>query len=567
MTPIGSYPFGVDFHFCIPNPTNALNISVSAAYCITILGFRGVLLKFGVATHACVYFKKNGDKSGMAHESSGSPPIHCEKRMAGRTSSISALEDDKIFRVGFYSFEQPDPEEAVLRAALENAADFAWRRLELPATAQGWMPSESDITTLRPAAVIVILGTTDTAVIEPLFARLRLGNPKRPILVASRGLNADGISQVLSQGASDFLLPPYRAEDLLPRLRWMLHPLRGNASIIARIKAGVGVRSIVGESPIFVAEVNKLARIAPCSAPVLIRGESGTGKEVFARAIHYLGARAGHSFVPVNCGAIPEQLVESELFGHQRGAFTGAVKDRIGLVEEADGGTMFLDEVDTLPFASQVKLLRFLQDGEFRPVGASKPARATVRVIAAANTDFERIVHERKFREDLYYRINVLRLALPPLRERQGDLPLLAHHLLEKQALLLGYPAKPLAACALKCMAIYPWPGNVRELENVLTRALVFSEGAEIQAEDLSLPISPDLSGDESFRTMKARLINDFERDYLQKMLDRYKGNITQAAHAAVKNRRAFWELLRKHGLALHRERLSSTKGHARTPG
>lgn len=134
-------------------------------------------------------------------------------------------------------------------------------------------------------------------------------------------------------------------------------------------------------------------------------------------AIHYLGARVGHPFVPVNCGAIPEQLVESELFGHQRGAFTGAVKDRTGLVEEADGGTMFLDEVDTLPLASQVKLLRFLQDGEFRPLGASKPTRATVRVIAAANTDFERIIHERKFREDLYYRINVLHLALPPLRE------------------------------------------------------------------------------------------------------------------------------------------------------
>jgi two-component system, NtrC family, response regulator GlrR len=214
-----------------------------------------------------------------------------------------------------------------------------------------------------------------------------------------------------------------------------------------------------------------------------------------------------------------------------------------------------------------VKLLRFLQDGEFRPLGASKPARATVRVIAAANTDFERIIRERRFREDLYYRINVLRLALPPLRERQGDLPLLAHHLLEKQALLLGCPAKPLAAHALECMKIYQWPGNVRELENVLTRALVFSEGPEIQAEDLSLPISPEKSGDESFRTLKARVIKDFERDYLQKMLDRHEGNITHAAQAAVKNRRAFWELLRKNGFSLGRKRYALDKEHPRTGG
>jgi len=423
------------------------------------------------------------------------------------------------------------------------------------------MPSELDITALRPGAVIVALSTAETTVIEPLFARLRLGDPQRPILVAPRGLTADGISAVLSLGASDFLLPPYRAEDLVPRLRRMLHPARRRDSLVTRIQAGVGLRSIVGESPILLVEVKKLPRIAACDAPVLIRGESGTGKEVFARAIHYLGARAGHPFVPVNCGAIPEQLMESELFGHQRGAFTGAIKDRIGLVGEADGGTMLLDEVDTLPLASQVKLLRFLQDGEFRPLGASRAARATVRVIAAANADFERIIQERKFREDLYYRLNVLRLLLPPLRERREDLPLLAHHLLERQALVLGCAAKALDAGALDSMAAYQWPGNVRELENVLTRALVFSEGAEIQAEDLSLPMPLERAGDESFRTEKARVIRAFERDYLQKMLNRYKGNITQAANGAVKNRRAFWELLRKHGLALHRERFSSAKG------
>ena len=485
--------------------------------------------------------------------------LHGKRRAGGGPSTISLI--------GFCSSDENDSEEPGLHAAVEQDGDFVWTRLEIRASPQSLTPVKSETNALRLAAVVVLLGTADAAVVEPLFASLRLDNPKLPILVASRGLNADGISRVLSQGASDFLLPPYRAEDILPRLRRMLRPPSGDDSIIARIKAGIGVRSIVGESPIFVAEVNKLTRIAPSNAPVLIRGESGTGKEVFARAIHYLGARAGQPFVPVNCGAIPEQLVESELYGHLRGAFTGAVRDRIGLVEEADGGTMFLDEVDTLPLASQVKLLRFLQDGEFRRVGASKPSRATVRVIAAANTDFERIINERKFREDLYYRLNVLRLALPPLRERQGDLPLLADHLLNKQALLLGCPAKPLAPYALECMGIYRWPGNVRELENVLTRALVFSEGAEILADDLSLPGSPEKSSEESFRTLKARVIKDFERDYLQKMLDRHDGNITHAAQAAVKNRRAFWELLRKHGFSLERKRFPVGKEHPRTGG
>ena len=494
----------------------------------------------------------------MADQFEASPPAHCEKRMrmAGRVSisSVSALPGDKSFRVGLYSLDRPDPEEALLCAALENSRDLAWQPLELPTGVEGWMPSEREIAALRPGTVIVVLRTAETTVIEPLFARLRLGDPERPILVAPCGLSADGISQVLSCGASDFLLPPYCAEDLLPRLRRLLHPARGRDPLVNRIQAGVGLRNIVGKSPILLAEVKKLPRIATCDAPVLIRGESGTGKEVFARAIHYLGSRAGHPFVPVNCGAIPEPLVESELFGHRRGAFTGAVKDRTGLLEEADGGTLLLDEVDALPLASQVKLLRFLQDGEFRPLGASRPGRASVRIIAAGNADFEQIIHERKFREDLYYRINVLRLALPPLRERHGDLHLLARHLLEKQALLLGCRAKPLAPSALECMAVYRWPGNVRELENVLTRALVLSEGAEIQTEDLSLPTLVERSANESFRTEKARVVRAFERHYLQKMLDRHQGNITHAAQAAAKNRRAFWELLRKHGLSWDRK-------------
>lgn len=500
----------------------------------------------------------------MAHGSKdcSSPLVADEMRKPGDVSSIVVVSEKKPFQVGFYSLERHDPEEAVLRDALEHAGDFAWRRLELQGGVQGFLPSTADVAALRPGAVIAVLSSAESAVIEPLFAQFRLDDPERPILVAPRGLTADGISEVLARGASDFLLPPYRAEDLLPRLRRLCRQVPRRKQLASRIQVSVGLRSIVGQSSVLLGEVKKLTRMAACDAPVLIRGESGTGKEVFARAIHYLGSRSGRPFVPVNCGAIPESLVETELFGHRRGAFTGAIKDRIGLIEEANGGTMLLDEVDTLPLASQVKLLRFLQDGEFRPVGASKPTCASVRVIAAGNSDFEQIIRERKFREDLFYRINVLRLTLPPLRERQGDLRLLARHLLEKQALLLGCSLKPLAASALQSMEAYCWPGNVRELENILTRALVLSEGAEIKAEDLALPMPIESSSNGSFRIEKARVVRAFERDYLQKMLDRHEGNITHAAQAAAKNRRAFWELLRKHGLPLDRKSFAVVKEH-----
>ena len=519
-------------------------------------------LRFGVAAHQRAPDSTSSKQNDMANGSKhrGSSRARSGKRLASGVSNIPALANGRSFSIGFYSHEQHDPDEGVLRAAVENGSDFTWKRLESDTGAQELMPSVSEVTASHPGAVIAVLNTAEPAVVEPLFARLRSDDPRRPILVAPRGLTADGISVVLSHGASDFLLAPYRSEDLLPRLRRLVHPIPRSRQSVARIQAGVGLRNIVGQSPAFLGEVKRLPRIATCDAPVLIRGESGTGKEVFARAVHYLSRRAGEPFVPINCGAIPEALLESELFGHRRGAFTGAVKDRMGLVGEADGGTIFLDEVDALSLQSQVKLLRFLQDGEFRPLGACKPACANVRVIAAGNADFDQIVRERKFREDFYYRLNVLRIVLPPLRERQGDLPLLAHHLLERQAPLLGCAVKPLAASALASLRAYPWPGNVRELENVLTRALVFSDGSAIQAEDLSLPFLLEESGDESFRSEKERVIRTFERDYLQRMLTRHEGNITHAARAAAKNRRAFWELLRKHGLSPDRKDIEVAK-------
>jgi len=307
---------------------------------------------------------------------------------------------------------------------------------------------------------------------------------------------------------------------------------------------------IIGESPALLEQVERVPLFAKSGATVLISGESGTGKEVFARALHYLSARSGGPFVPVNCGALPEHLVESEIFGHKRGAFTGALADQAGLIQQAGAGTLFLDEIDALTRTAQVKLLRFLQDGEYRAVGGQELARADIRIIAATNADLDRLVSEGSFREDLFYRLNVLGLRLPPLRERRGDIVLLADHILQRQA-----APKKLSLEALKRLFVHSWPGNVRELENVLTRAIVLCLGDTIQCRDLNLPADGNAGETDSFQKTKARVVRRFEHDFLATVLRAHQGNITRAAHAAHKNRRAFWELLRKHGLLQNAKR------------
>jgi len=323
---------------------------------------------------------------------------------------------------------------------------------------------------------------------------------------------------------------------------------RGDA-FVQKLKEDIGLKQIIGESPAFLERVQCVPRFARCDATVLISGESGTGKELFARAIHYLSPRAGRPFVPVNCGALPENLVESEIFGHKRGAFTGAASDQAGLIREAEGGTLFLDEIDCLTPQAQVKLLRFLQDGEYRSVGSQQILHANIRVVAAANADFTCIVREGKFREDLFYRLNVLTLTLPPLRERPSDILLLTRDFLEKQAAITNIRPKNISLAALNRLLMHPWPGNVRELQNVLMRAIVLSDRCEIELSDLNLPDNGHTVEDQSFQIMKSRVVWQFEHDFLTSVLHAHHGNISHAAVAAKKNRRAFWQLLRKHGL------------------
>jgi DNA-binding NtrC family response regulator len=400
-----------------------------------------------------------------------------------------------------------------------------------------------------PDVVVATLGAFEAKNTDLFLASLQRAFPHRSVLVTTTDPDTFDFFRVLEMGASDFLLPPLRRSELLPRLMRQTRVTRCGDALVQKLKEDIGLKHIIGESPVFLDKVRCVPRFARCDATVLVSGESGTGKEIFARAIHYLSPRAGRPFVPVNCGALPENLVESEIFGHKRGAFTGAASDQGGLIREAEGGTLFLDEIDCLTAQAQVKLLRFLQDGEYRSVGSQQILRANIRVIAATNADLNEVVRSGKFREDLFYRLNVLALALPALRERPGDILLLTHDFLEKQAALTETRPKNLSLAAINRLLTHSWPGNVRELQNVLTRAIVLSDHDSIESSDLDLPEDGPAAEEQSFRAMKSHAVQRFEHDYLATVLRAHEGNITRAASAVKKNRRAFWELLRKHGL------------------
>jgi DNA-binding NtrC family response regulator len=320
--------------------------------------------------------------------------------------------------------------------------------------------------------------------------------------------------------------------------------------------------NFVGASRPFVEGVELIRKYARSSATVLIFGESGTGKELAARAIHYLSARRDLPFVPVNCGALPEQLVESELFGHTRGAFTDARETRAGLVTQAKGGTLFLDEIETMSCRAQVVLLRFLQSKEFRSVGSGTVQSADVRVIAAANTDLQVLVNRGRFRADLLFRLDVLPIRMPPLRERSGDLVPLAQSFLDALNRQSHEAPKVLSPESLAVLSAHSWPGNVRELENVIERAFVLAFGSPVvrittigeQAES-----EREASREDLFRVAKARAVAQFERTYITALLTRTAGNITLAARISGKDRRDIGKLLQKYGLK--RDQFSGTFG------
>jgi DNA-binding NtrC family response regulator len=384
-----------------------------------------------------------------------------------------------------------------------------------------------------------------------IIQSLRRELPQAPVLLVVDSTDTAAVRQMLGEAVEDFVTPPLKEVELLPRLWRLLARQREEPETVKRtLRRQLGLRRLVGESQAFLAAVERIPIYAKYDGTVLIEGETGTGKELVARAIHHLSPRAGKAFVPVDCGAIPPQLVENELFGHVRGAFTGATVFHQGLVHEAEGGTLFLDEIDALPPVTQVKFLRLLQEREYRPLGSTVPMTADIRVIAATNSKVEQLVRRRSIREDLYYRLSVLRLRLPPLRDRRQDIVLLARHLAAKHARRINRPIPAISPGAIHRLLQHEWPGNVRELEHVIERALLLSEQRLLITErDVELG-SPDVPAETvSFKRAKAEAVSRFEQSYIENMLATYHGNISQAAAAARKNRRAFWELMRKHGI------------------
>jgi len=321
------------------------------------------------------------------------------------------------------------------------------------------------------------------------------------------------------------------------------------------IRQSVALGRLIGTSPCFEREIGKLPRIARSEASVLIRGETGTGKEIVARTIHYLSRREAGPFVPVNCGAIPVELVESELFGVEKGAYTGAAEARRGLVEEGEDGTLFLDEVDCLPPSAQVKLLRFLQEREVRHLGSTKTRRVDTRVVAATNSDTERKLRDGSLRADLYYRLNVLQVQLPPLRDRCDDVLALTRHFLRKHG-SADTPQRRLSRRAERALLLHAWPGNVRELEHVVQRALVLcGDSASIELAHLELTLDPAADEPGTMSEEKEEVVSRFEKRYVERMLALHRGNISRAARAAERSRRGFFGLIRKHGIDVTRFR------------
>jgi DNA-binding NtrC family response regulator len=368
-----------------------------------------------------------------------------------------------------------------------------------------------------------------------LLAHVRRVAPETPILmITAYGTVASAVT-AMRDGASDYLLKPVQFEDLLLKIERTLEHgqiARTHRVITEQLAAESVFHNLVGTSEPMVRLFEMVRRLSNVKSNVLITGESGTGKELFARAIHYNGVTRDRPFVPVNCGAIPDNLVESALFGHRRGSFTGANQDRIGFFEAADGGTLFLDEISTLPVAVQSTLLRALEEKLIVPVGDTRPRPVDVRIIAASNRDLAVMVAGGEFREDLLFRLDVVKLDLPPLRRRKEDIPLLVQHFLAKHTREMNKEVTGLTNAAMQAMLRYDWRGNVRELENVIERAVIFADDGQIGVEQL--PFANDGAGEDVGEELK-EAVRQFERHHIICCLRRHDYDKAETArHLAI---------------------------------
>ncbi len=394
-----------------------------------------------------------------------------------------------------------------------------------------------------------------------LLSRLR---EQAPVILVTGFGTLDAAVEASRGGAWDFISKPFKVEEVVASARRAMEQATGDASgggpspSAESLLASYEGEGLAGRAPSMIELYKEIARVSPSRSTVLITGESGTGKELVARAIHKHSARAASPFVAVNCGALTETLLEAELFGHVRGAFTGAASDRRGMWEEAEGGTLFLDEVGETSPAMQVKLLRALQEGEVRRVGASRPVRVNVRVVAATNRDLEEEVRVGRFREDLFYRLSVITLRVPPLRERRGDIPLLAERFLRAAAQRAGRRLR-LSEAALASLITYAWPGNVRELESAVEYAALHARGAEVETEDMPAKLQPSgararsVAASPSLAALYADLptLDELERRYLLHVLEATGRNRSRAAEILGIDRRTLYRMAERFGVRL----------------
>ncbi len=377
-----------------------------------------------------------------------------------------------------------------------------------------------------------------------LLDEIKRIQPSSNVIIMTAYATIETAVEATRKGAFDYIAKPFRKERILLTLSRALEwqaLARENIALRRSLEQEKMLPPIVGSSPAMMSTLDRIKHVAKSMATILIQGESGTGKELAAKAIHVYSDRRDKTFIIVNCTAIPEQIIESELFGHKKGAFTGAWKDKRGLVDEANQGTLFLDEIGELNTVMQAKLLRLLQEGEYKPVGGLNTKHADIRFVAATNHDLRQRIAEKKFREDLFYRLNVISFRLPPLRERREDIPLLVSHFVEKYSKANNKEIRDIESEAMSMLMARDWPGNVRQLENVVERGVILCRSGQIRLEDLitdvtrtgPLPYSNETIYRLPFKEAKEAVIKAFHRQYIQAILQQNRGNISRAAEQA----------------------------------
>ncbi len=432
-------------------------------------------------------------------------------------------------------------DEAGIRQALKQVLEY--EDLEVRVAASGG-EAINLYTEFRPHLVFLDVKMAGLDGLETLTRLRHLDPGPQIVMISGHGTIATAL-EATQRGAFDFLEKPLDTDRLLLTVRNAL----AHAELVgenARLRQAAADRyAMVGESPALQAVRELIEKVGPTSARVLITGENGTGKELVARAIHGVSPRRDRPLVEVNCAAIPSELIESELFGHMKGSFTGAFADRAGKFEQADGGTLFLDEVGDMSLSAQAKLLRVLQEGVVTRIGGAKPIQVDVRVLAATNKDLEREIAESRFREDLLYRLNVVPIEVPPLRARLEDVPALVAHFAEQLGASAGVPGKRFSEEAVRRLQTRPWPGNIRELRNAVERALILAPGKVVTAGDVDRLLPTDLGPTQSLENFKI----EAEKGFLVQKLREYDWNITETAKALQIPRSNLYKKIERFGL------------------